>query len=359
MPARIRTVPLPIAPMHRFLISLLILVPVIATAAPLPRFPSGATWNQDVSNAPLATDSATMISTLQGLGGWGNGDVMQIDFSMFVLRADASTPTAPIIAGPNGYYQPDCEAPGFAFPLPVGGAIEGSDNNNYTCNNNDNDCHLLVVQGTTLFEAYTANVTGGHIQSTCALRWDLTKVYPRNGRGDQCTSADAAGFPIAPLLFNADEVAAAVAINGDIGHAIRFILPNARMEKQVYVHPATHTTSATNGPGASVPYGVRMRLKANFGMSGYNPAAKVLLRTMQRYGIVLADGGNIALTGESDRFTTAKWASLGIDSRVFVNGNPSPKVTDFEVIEAGPRHVLNDDCVRNPDDFIFTDGNDY
>lgn len=345
--------------MHLRLIPILLLMPALVAAAPLPRFPSNAIWNQDISNAPLAANSAGMISTLAGLGGWGNGNVMQIDFSMFVLHADQSAPMAPVIAGSGGYYLPDCDTPGVMIPLPAGGAIEGSSSNNYTCDNNNNDCHLLVVQGNTLFEAWTANVTGGAIQSTCAVRWDLSKVYPRNGRGEQCTSADAAGFPIAPLLFNADEVAAAVANNGDIGHAIRFILPNNRMAKKVYVHPASHTTSATSGPAGSVPYGVRMRLKASFDMSRYSPAAKVLLRTMQRYGIVLADGGEIALTGESDRFTSAKWPALGIDSKVFVRGNPSPKVTDFEVVEAGPQYALGDTCVRNASDFIFTDGYDY
>ena len=194
------------------------------------------------------------------------------------------------------------------------------------------------------------------------MKWDLTKRYPNNGRGEQCSSADAAGFPIAPLLFNADEVKAAVATNGDIGHAIRFILPNARIAAAAYVHPASHGTKPPNGasgPAASVPYGARLRLKANFDMSRYNPAAKVLLRTMQRYGIVLADGGNIALTGEDDRFTDAKWSALGIDSQIFKVGNPSPKVTDFDVIETGPRHTVTYDCVRNPEDFIFTDGYDY
>ena len=34
------------------------------------------------------------------------------------------------------------------------------------------------------------------------------RTYTTAGRGLQCTSADAAGFPIAPLLFTADEVAA-------------------------------------------------------------------------------------------------------------------------------------------------------
>lgn len=346
--------------MHRrFGLVAIALLPLVAAAAPLPRFPPGAVWNQDVSQAPLAANSATMISTLQGLGGWGNGGVFQIDFSMYVLQAGSGAPTAPVVAWPDAgsYYSPDCDVPGFSFPLPPGGAIEGSAG--YSCDNANADCHLLVAQGNTLYEAYAANIAGGGVQTICALRWDLTKRYPRNGRGEQCTAADAAGFPIAPLLFNADEVAAAVTMNGDIGHAIRFILPNARIAHDRYVHPATHGTHATSGPDASVPYGVRMRLKASFDMSHYNAAAKVLLRTMQRYGVVLADGGNIALTGEADRFTTAKWADLGIDEHVFVNGNPSPQVSDFEVVETGPRYTVTYNCVRNPDDFVFIDGYDY
>lgn len=334
-------------------------LPVLAAAAPLPRFPPGAIWNQDVSRAPLAADSAAMVSTLQGLGGWGSGDRFQIDFSLYVLQADASAPTAAVVAWPSAgeYYSPDCDAPGFAFPVPTGGAIEGSAG--YACDHANEDCHLLVQRGDALFEAYAANVAGTSLQTICALRWDLTRRYPRTGRGEQCTSADGAGFPIAPLLFNADEVAAAVAVEGDIGHAIRFVLPNARIADDRYVHPATHGTLVTSGPLSSVPYGVRMRLRADFDLSDYNPAAKVLLRTMQRYGIVLADGGNIALTGESDRYTTAKWAALGIDEQVFVDGTPSPRVADFEVVETGPRHVVTYDCVRNPDDFLLIDGYDY
>jgi serine/threonine-protein kinase len=333
-------------------------LPLCAQAAPLPRFPAGAVWNQDVSQAPLAAGSATMIATLQGLGGWG-GAGLQIDFSMVVLHAPPGAPTRPVVAWPSAgdYYSPDCDAPGFAFPLPEGGAIEGSPG--YACDNTDADCHLLVVQGSTLYEAYLANVVAGGVQSICALRWDLTRRYPRHGRGEQCTTADAAGFPIAPLLFNADEVAAAVASGGDLGHAIRFVLPNARIAHDRYVHPATHGTHATSGPQDSVPYGVRMRLKASFDMSRYNAAAQALLRTMQRYGLVLADGGTIALTGESDRYTTAKWADLGIDEHVFVDGTPAPQVTDFEVVETGPRHTVTYDCVRTPEDFVFIDGYDY
>ncbi len=344
-----------------------------AVAGPLPRFPSGAVWNRDITSAPLDPNSASMIATLQSLGGWGGGK-LQIDFSIKVLTADASAPSRPVVAWPDAgsYYTPDCDAPGaqLQFPLPPGGSIEGS--SDYTCDHANNDCHLLVVQGSKLYEAYAANVTATGVETICALVWDLDKVYPPEGRGEQCTSADAAGFPIAPLLFNADEIYAAMQVpNGDLGHAIRFILPNNRMAsladpdpklaKHFYVHPATHGTKVTSGPPGSVPYGVRMRLKANFDMSQYSAAARVVLRTIQRYGIVLADGGFIALTAEDDTYTTHKWSELGITSQTFVpgTGNPAVQVTDFEVVDTGPQINVTYECARGPDDFIFIDRFDF
>ena len=180
-----------------------------------------------------------------------------------------------------------------------------------------------------------------------------------SGRGEHCTSADAAGFPIAALLFNADEVAA-----GEIRHAIRFILPNARMASdpalggvsgRLYVRPASHA-GAPGGPVDTVPYGARLRLKAGFDTSGYSPGARVVLAAMKRHGIVLADGGNIALTAESDRFTTAKWsdANVGITAQSLLG----VQVTDFEVVDTGPRIGETYDCERTdiPFDVLLSDG---
>jgi hypothetical protein len=64
---------------------------------------------------------------------------------------------------------------------------------------------------------------------------------------------------------------------------------------------------------------------------------------MQRYGMLLADGGNVALTAQSDRFTQAKWSGLlgPLDLR-------SLQPSDFEMVVAGPRIPLTLDCVRNP-----------
>lgn len=337
-----------------------------ATAEPLPQFPPSSIWNHDITTATLHPQSATMISTLSGLGGFGNGR-LQIDFAMNVVRAAAGSPTRSIVDYPyDDYYSPDCEPLGTSMPVPANAVIEGT--NGLVCDNEFEDCHLLVVQGDTLYEAYHVTASGtGSLEAQCLVRWHLRTKYPHTGRGDHCTSGDAAGFPIAPLLFNADEVHAALP-SGDIGHAIRFILPNARMASdaslggvsgRLYVRPATHA-GGPSGPSASVPYGARLRLRSDFPMTGYSPAAQVILRTMQRYGIVLADGGNIALTAESDRYTTHSWSELGIDSRVFdlTPGAQDVLISDFQVLDTGPRFAETYDCVPNniPADTIYRDG---
>lgn len=336
--------------------ALLALGAASAAAAPLPRFPPTAVWNTDVSAAAVHPQSASMIATLAGLGGFGFGR-MQIDYSIMVLHAAAGAPTAAIVDG-GGYFTPDCDPLGSLVPLPPGGAIEG--NPGYQCDTAGEDCHLLVVQGATLYEVYnTTQLPNGNLAALCLATWQLDAVYPPEGRGEHCTSADAAGFPIAPLLFNADDVYAALQkpsiADRHLGHAIRFILPNPRMAgtPKVYVRPASHA-GGPSGPAATVPYGARLRLRADFNVAAYPAEAQVILRTMQRYGIVLADGGNIALTGESDRFTTRKWTDPALaalsDTRVFAqpSGPPPVAVTDFEVLDTGARIVEDYNCVRAP-----------
>jgi serine/threonine-protein kinase len=65
---------------------------------------------------------------------------------------------------------------------------------------------------------------------------------------------------------------------------------------------------------------------------------------MQKYGMFLADGGNIALTAQNDADTKAKYTDIDFTSRDLVD----LKVTDFEVVEMGTPIRLTDDCVRNP-----------
>lgn len=358
----------------RVLAATLALLPAVASAAVPPRFPAGSVWHQNIANAPLHPESQQMLQTLAGLGGWGNSNRMQIDFSLHVHHsAPADAPRHEVIPhrGSGEYWTPDCEALPTTMPVPPDAAFEGQ--NGLSCNSSNSDCHLLVRQGSKLYELYSGNLSGGVLDARCLTVWDLNTVYPPEGRGEHCTSADAAGFPIAPLLVNADEVAQRQGeADGDLGHAIRFILPNARMATdsslggvggRLYVRPASHA-GGPSGPRGSVPYGVRMRLRPDFDMTGYNAAARVILRTMQRYGLVLADGGNIALTFESDRHTTAKWSSLGITPQVFWNGAggaAAVKVTDFQIIDTGPRIGETWNCVRSvalPGIEIFLDGFD-
>lgn len=345
----------------------------LAQAAQPPRFPPGAVWHQDIASAPVHPDSATMIATLTALGGFGGTSFtrMQIDFSLHVVEAGPDSPVRTILPHPDGYYSPDCEPPGTAMPVPLDAAIEGSAD--LSCDNASDDCHLLVVQGDLLYEAYRATAAGDDgLQSQCLAVWRLDRVYPPEGRGEHCTSADAAGFPMAPLMFNADEIAASLAADasggGDLGHAIRFVIRNERMATDVslggvggrlYVRPASHA-GGPSGPAASVPYGARLRLRPDFPLTGYNPAARVILNTFKRYGIVLADGGNITLTAESDRYTTAKWTDLGIHSRVFdLTPNAlAVAVTDFAVLDTGQRIGETWECVRTvlPEPQEFADG---
>ena len=112
---------------------------------------------------------------------------------------------APRLHSGGRLLQPDCDE--IPVPVPAGGAPRGP--SSYACDTSRNDCHLLVYQGRRLYELYQANIAGGlasgsPFTTVCAVVWDLDRDYWRPAtpysRGDQCTSADAAGLPIAPLL---------------------------------------------------------------------------------------------------------------------------------------------------------------
>ncbi len=305
-------------------------------AAPAAYFPPGSIWTEDISHAPLDPHSSDIISWLANAGGWGNHDRMQVDFGIRVMQVTPNTPYVPFRKG-SRWMSPDSDTIS-TFPLPPGGGAEASPG--YQCDLGNDDCHIIVVDRAhhKLYEAYQATYEDHALTADFVAVWDLSRVYPPSGRGDQCTSGDAAGFPIAPLLFNADELA-----RGSINHAIRFILPNPRIRAGVFVHPATHA-GGPRGPDDAPPMGVRFRLKSSYDVSQLPPAAQVVARAMQKYGMFLSDGGNIALTAQNDRDTAAKYADVGFGSHDLWG----LKVTDFEVVKMGPTIPLTYDCVRNP-----------
>jgi len=304
------------------------------SGTPAGLFEASNPWNKDVSGLPKNAQSDTITGWLESNGGWGAG-AFRIDFSIELLQADASTEMR-TFETTGDFFSPDCEH--VPFPVPQGGALEGEQG--YECTT-DGDCHLLVVHQPTktLYEMWRANIVGGTFYGGCAVTWDLTKAYPPNLRGEGCTSADAGGFPISAMLFSADEVAA-----GEVNHAIRFILPNARIRENVYVHPGTHSTGPTAGAPDAPPYGVRFRLRADYPLETLpTEGARVIARGLQKYGMFLADAGNIALTAQSDRFTTHKWDEVGVDSYALADIQP----TDFEVVDMGDPIQWDGNCVLN------------
>ncbi len=298
-------------------------------------FPDGSIWYENHADAAVHPDSPAIISWLEDAG-WGANDEFRVDFSIEVLDADANTPKLDFIET-GDFYSPDCDH--VPIPVPEGGAIEGEDG--YQCLS-DGDCHLIVrdADSCVLYEMWRADYDGDTFNGGCLALWFMDQVYGDTGRGDGCTSADAAGFPIAPLLFSADEVAA-----GEIDHAIRFILPNAHIRHLVYVPPCTHSTNPTSGGDDAPPYGVHLRLRPDYDLSALpNEGAKVVARALQEYGMFLADGGQIALTAQSDRFTANKWEGL-LGPHDLIGIRPS----DFEVIDHGDYKTWSGDlCTREP-----------
>jgi serine/threonine-protein kinase len=304
-----------------------------------PYFPADAPWNQRADKLPVDAQSDAIIGALQAHG-WGAGH-MQIDTSIHVMcDADGSAPKMTFTPTADSY-NPDCDlAP---VPIPKGGHLEGE--TSYDCTGGG-DCHLIVVapREHRLYEQWRVDFTSGSYKGGCLAIWDTSATPPASGRGDGCTSADAGGFPMAALLFDADEVAA-----GHIDHAIRFILPNDIILNDTFVHPATHATQHTSLPNA-VPYGAHLRLRGDrlAAVLGAlpNDAARVVAQALHDYGMFLSDGGNIALTSEDDENTVAKWDTVkgtGLGARDLQTIMPS----DFEMIDGGQRFV-GASCDRTP-----------
>jgi len=300
-------------------------------------FPDAAPWYTSVAEADTDADSDTLIAALQDAGRGMGTDRLQLDWSLEVLAADDTTPRLEFTPT-DDFYTPDCDA--VPMPVPDGGNVEGEPD--YACTSGG-DCHLLVAaedEGK-LYEMWRADLRGDTFRGGCLAVWTMDEVYPADGRGDQCSSADAAGYPIAPMLFTADEVAA-----GEIAHALRFALPNTSIRDGEYFHPATHATNADGGGADTLPYGARLRLRADFDMERItDPDARVVVTALQTYGMFLADGGNIPLMARSDRRTTAKWDQLFEDgSHALFGIEPQ----DFEVLALeGDAVPLTFDCARN------------
>lgn len=307
-------------------------------------------FNKDISSVGLSgTDqsySNNIINNLNLRGGWGAG-AFKIDFSIDVYYSNSSSSTFTVNTSDPNWYSPDSDLPS---TIPASSGTVGFESSmGRTCDNGD--CHYLVMDtpNNQLIEVYGAAVSGSNLGNNgygSIAVWPFNKSWPSNYRGDVCTSADAGGLAMAPMLFTAEEIKA-----GAINHAIRFILPNNRIACKTYVRPATHGTGSSNCSGWApanngVPYGSRFRLKSTYDISGLSAEARVVATALKKYGMILADGGNIALTAKSDASTAVKYSS-----NFTSNSLGALKVTDFEVIppeSGGVIQFTNYDCTRTP-----------
>jgi hypothetical protein len=243
-------------------------------AAPrCPVFPANNAWNQRVDKLPVAPDSAQVIASIGldapvhadfGSGLWDGGPI-GIPFDV----VSRTTPRSRV-----SFVYAD-ESDRVRYPIPRHVQIEGGAHAT-------GDRHAILVDKSScrLYELYDLRRTSSGWTAGSGAVWNLRSNHLRPAGW---TSADAAGLPIFPGLARWDEVA-----RGTIDHALRFTAPQTR---RAYVYPARHYASGSSDPSLP-PMGLRVRLKASVNVSSFPRQARVVLRALQRYGMILADNGS-------------------------------------------------------------------
>ena len=243
-------------------------------AAPrCPIFPANNAWNQRIDKVPVAADSAQLIASI-GLdspvhadfssGTW-DGSPIGIPFDV-VSRKTARSRVSFDYAD---------ESERVRYPIPRKVHIEGG-----THSTGDRHAILMDKSACRLYELYNLQHTRHGWTAGSGAVWRLRSNHLRPAGW---TSADAAGLPIFPGLARSDEAA-----RGTIDHALRFTAPRTR---RAYVYPARHYASSSNDPSLP-PMGLRVRLKASVNVASFPKQSRVVLRALQRYGMILADNGS-------------------------------------------------------------------
>jgi hypothetical protein len=260
-----------------FAVVLFLAAPASAAPVPLldapgcPLFPETNVWNKPVGQLPLRSNSKKVVRAIGarlpvhadfGAGLWEGAPI-----GIPITVVDSSQAASVVD------FNYDHESDAGPYPIPNGVAIEGGDES-------DGDRHAIIVDSDscTLYELFALYPSPWSAGSGAI--WSLTSnaLRPRGW-----TSADAAGLPILPGLVRYEEVAA-----GHIDHAIRFTV---RRSKRAYVYPARHFASRLTSKSLP-PMGLRLRLRANYPVSGFPYQARVVLNALKRYGMIVADNGS-------------------------------------------------------------------
>ncbi len=282
--------------------------PPSGLAADAPSQPNESAWNQNISKAPLDPHSAAYIAYIDSHG----ADHLHPDFGS---PRSYGFPYAVVGAHqrklPIHYTAYGSESNPGPFPIPMAAPVEGGQRS-------EGDRHVLVVDRSScmLFELYRAFFVPGrnpHWNADSGVRWNLRSSARRP---DSWTSADAAGLPIFPGLVRYEEAA-----SGQIDHAIRVTFESTR---NAWLHPASHCAGDTSSPDAP-PMGLRLRLRADYGLGRFSGVAKTIATALKHYGLIVADNGsNWYFSGTSDR----RWDNEDLDQLKRIPGSA------FEVVKS-------------------------
>ena len=272
-------------------------------------FQSTSLWNTDISAAPVDPNSANYInfigSTVTLHPDFGSGTFHNQTLGIPYQVVAGTQAKVPVTLG--AFFDESDPGP---EPIPSNALIEG-----YPKPGNG-DRHVLVLEkdGCWLYELYNASLSKGKWSADATAIWDMTI---NEQRPYTWTSADAAGLPVFVGLARYDEVAA-----GAINHALRFTVPTSQ---KAFVLPATHWAS-TNTSTSAPPMGLRLRLKASFGISGYPADDQIILTAMKKYGLILADNGSaIFISGAPDN----RWNNTNLNLLKQITAS------NFEVVQTG------------------------
>jgi hypothetical protein len=237
-----------------------------------PVFPATNAWNERVDRLPVHPRSAEIVRSI-GVeqtvhpdfgSGLFEGRRIGIPYTV-VPRSQRRVPVSFEFAD---------ESDRGPYPIPRNAPVEGG-----------SDRHVLVIQRGTcrLYELFAAERPSPHARGWRAGSGALFRLRSNRLRPRGWTSADAAGLPIFPGLARYDEVA-----RGAIRHALRFTAPRTR---RAFIPPARHFASSLTDP-ALPAMGQRIRLRRSVGERGFGRQARVVVRALKRYGMLLADNGS-------------------------------------------------------------------
>jgi hypothetical protein len=271
--------------------------------------PADNPWNTPVDSLPLDPHSAGYIAHMSPAAG------LHPDFGTVWEGARIGIPYV-VVPGtqpkvPISFYYPDESDPG-PYPIPPDAPVEGAGGPSA-----DGDRHVLVLDADNkkLYEVYDAHKQAdGSWKAGSGAVFDLTSNALRP---DGWTSADAAGLPILPGLARYDEIVG----EGVLDHALRFTVAETR---RAYVYPATHFASSSSDPDLP-PMGLRVRLRADFDVSGFPPVVQTVLRGLKKYGMMVADNGSDWYVGGAP---DSRWDDDALHSLDRVTG------ADFEVVDS-------------------------